>query len=110
VATLIFALLLEWTGNQPEMSIGLDLDWNPGYVKFSLIWIGSGVKRNFWLHAKCTSEVGPDPECRSRLRHDCAFFFWTRIRTWSQKFWKNQTPNRSLFSISVAAGVCLVIS
>jgi len=33
-----------------------------------------------------TPEVGPDPDYRSRLRLDSAFFFRTRIRTWSQKF------------------------
>jgi len=55
-----------------------------------------------------TPEVGPDPDYRSRLRLDSAFFFRTRIRTWSQKFVKNRT--RSHFSISAVAGVCAVIS
>ena len=50
--------------------------------------------------------VGPDPECRSRLRKDSAFFFRTR----SQKFVKNRTRNRSHFAISAVAEVCVVIS
>ena len=50
-------------------------------------------------------EVGPDPDYRSRLRKDSAFFFRTR----SQKFVKNQTRIRSHFSISEVAGVCVVI-
>jgi len=49
-----------------------------------------------------------DPECRSRLRKDSAFFFRTRIRTRSQKFGKNR--NRSHFSIRAVAGVCKGIS
>jgi len=52
----------------------------------------------------CKAEVGPDPDYRSRLRQDSAFFFRTRIRTRSQKFVKNRT--RSHFSISAVAGVC----
>ena len=47
-------------------------------------------------------EVGPDPDNRSRLRQDSAFFL--RIR--SQNFGKN----RSHFSILAVAGVCVVIS
>jgi len=47
-----------------------------------------------------------DPDYRSRLRQDSAFFFRTRTR--SQKFVKNRT--RSHFSISAGAGVCAVIS
>jgi len=35
------------------------------------------------------AEVATNPECRSRLRKDPAFFFW--IRGGSQKFVKNQT-------------------
>jgi len=46
----------------------------------------------------------------SRLWRDSAFFFRTRIRTWSQKFVKNRTRIWSHFSISAAAGVCEVIS
>ena len=34
---------------------------------------------------------GTESGCRSRLRQDSAFFFGTRIRTWSQKFVKNRT-------------------
>ena len=50
------------------------------------------------------AEVGPDPDYRSRLRQDSAFFF----RTWSKKFVKNRI--RCHFFISGVAGVCVVIS
>jgi len=61
-------------------------------------------KRQIYCCKGPQSEVAPDPECRSRLRQDSAFFF----RTQSQKFVKNRT--RSHFSISTVAGVCVVIS
>ena len=48
----------------------------------------------------CYAEVGLDPEWRSRLRQDCAFF----IRTRNQKFRKNWTMIRRHFSISAVAG------
>ena len=51
------------------------------------------------------AEVAMDPECRSRLRQDSAFFF--RIRTRSQNFVKNRI--RSQCSLSAVAGVCVVI-
>ena len=50
-------------------------------------------------------EVGPDPDYRSRLPQDSAFFLWTQSR--SQKFGKNRA--RSHFSISAVAGVCVGI-
>jgi len=50
----------------------------------------------------------PDPQCRSRLRQDSAFFFRTRMRT--QNFVKNRTQIKSHFSISAGAEVCVVIS
>jgi len=52
------------------------------------------------------AEVEPDPDYRSRLRRDSAFFFKTRIRTRSQKFVKSRTRIRSHFSISAVARVC----
>ena len=54
----------------------------------------------------CLAEVEPDPDCRSRLREDSAFFFRTRIK----KSVKNWTQIRSYFSISAVVGVCAVIS
>jgi len=54
------------------------------------------------------AEVGPDPEYRSRLRQDSAFFLRTRTR--SQKIKKKRTRIRSHFSISAIVGVCVVIS
>jgi len=51
-------------------------------------------------------EVVQDPECRSRLRQDSAFFFRTR----SQKFVKNRTEIQSHSSISAIAGVSVVLS
>jgi len=38
-------------------------------------------------HMHARAEVGPDPDCRSRLRQDSVFFFRTRIR--SQNLWKS---------------------
>ena len=35
-------------------------------------------------HNVCVAEVGPDPDNRSRLRQDSAFFVRTRIQTRSQ--------------------------
>jgi len=61
-------------------------------------------------HVRCLTKVGPDPDYRSRLQQDSAFFFQTRIRNRSQKFVKNRTRIRSNFSISAVAGVCVVIS
>jgi len=55
------------------------------------------------------AEVAPDPECRSRLRQDSAFFVRTRIRSRSQKFVKNHTRIQSHFSISAVGWVCVVI-
>ena len=55
---------------------------------------------------QCTAEVGPDPDYRSQLRQNSAFFLRTRVR--SQKFGKNRT--RCQLSISAVAGVCVVIS
>jgi len=54
------------------------------------------------------SEVGPDPDNRSRFQQDSAFFLWTRIRR--KKFVKNRTRIWNHFSISAVAGVCVVIS
>ena len=54
------------------------------------------------------SEVSPDPEFRSQLRQDSAFFFRTWIR--SQKFLKNRTKILSHISISAVTGVYVVIS
>jgi len=51
-----------------------------------------------------------DPERRSRLRQDSAFFFRTRIRNRSQKFVRKWARARSHFPVSAAAGVCVVIS
>ena len=50
------------------------------------------------------AEVGPDLECRRRLRQDSVFLF--RVR--SQIFGKNRT--RCHFSISAVEGVCSVFS
>jgi len=60
--------------------------------------------------ATSAAEVGPDPDYRSRLRLDSAFFFRSQIRTRSQKFVENRIRNRSHFSISAVAGVCAVNS
>jgi len=54
----------------------------------------------------CSPEVAIDPECRSRLRQDSAFFLRTRI--WDQKFVKNRTEIRNHFSFSAIAGVHVV--
>jgi len=43
------------------------------------------------------SEVGPDPDFRSGLRQDSAFFSRTRIRTQSQKFRKKRIRSRFPF-------------
>jgi len=63
---------------------------------------------NFVAVVAYASEVGPDPDYRSRFRQDSGFFFRTRIR--SQKFVKHRTRIRSQFSVSAVAGVCAVIS
>ena len=55
-------------------------------------------------------EVAMDPECRSRLQQDSAFFFRTLTRIRSKKCVNNRTRIRSHFSISAAAGVCAVVS
>jgi len=43
--------------------------------------IGAESKKSESAHLCSRAEVGPDPEYRSRLRQDSAFFFRTRIRT-----------------------------
>jgi len=58
------------------------------------------------LHT-CTTRHQRWPWIRSRLRQHLAFFFRIRIR--SNKFVKTRTRIRSHFSISAAAGVCLII-
>jgi len=45
-----------------------------------------------------TVEVATNSQCRSRLRQDPAFFFWTRRG--SQKFVKNRTRSHFTFSAS----------
>jgi len=61
------------------------------------------------LSNRCASEVGPDPDYRSRLRQDSVFFFRTRTRFWSQNIVQNWTHEKPDFSISAVAGVCAVI-
>jgi len=64
----------------------------------------TGFRKKALLDQMLISEVGPDPECRSRLRRDSSFFFQAR----SQKFGRNRIRNH--FSISEGAGVNVVIS
>jgi len=55
-------------------------------------------------------EVRLDPEYRSQLWQDSAFFSRTQNQSWSQKFKKKRTRTWSHFWISAVAGVCVVIS
>jgi len=48
---------------------------------------------------RCAPEVGPDPDYRSRLQQDSAFFFRIRIRSRSQKF-------ESLFRFGSSRSLC----
>jgi len=67
-------------------------------------WLCFASSKKKALEKLCDPELGMDPECRSRLWQDSAFF----LRTRSQKFVKNRI--RSHFSISAIAGVCVVFS
>ena len=69
-----------------------------------------GTRSGFFGEDRLATDVGPDPDHRSRLRQDSIFFFWTWIRTRSQNFVKNRYRIRNHFSISGVAGVCVVIS
>ena len=65
-------------------------------------------RRAFSVKQRKPPEVGPDRECRSRLRQDSELFFRNRIRTRSQQFGKNRSRIRSYFKISAVAEVCVV--
>ena len=55
--------------------------------------------------SQCKSEVATDPECRSRLRQESAFF----LRIWNRKSEKPEPDPESL-SVSAVAGVCAVLT
>jgi len=69
--------------------------------------LGSGLESDS-KKLESETEVGPDPDYRSRLWQD--FTLFSRTRTRSQKFVKKRTRARSHFSSSAVAGVCAVIS
>jgi len=86
-----------------------------GEILLSLAIFLSGFSHSFLFPSgipgtRSGSEAAQDPECPRRPQRDSAFFIRTRIQTRSQKFVKNRTRNRSHFSISGVAGVCVVIS
>ena len=58
-----------------------------------------------FLQIRQTAEVGPDPECQSRLRQDSAFFFWAPDQ--ESKIWEKPYPDpESLFNYGSSRSLC----
>jgi len=57
------------------------------------------ILQSIYFHnfAYKVAEVGPDPDYRSRLREDPAFFFRNRDPDRESKIWENRTRIRSHF-------------